>query len=170
MSCHYLRYPRTTQEARYSCDEDHKPYVRAKRRRRNLPNAYDDKPRCYQKTWKEKGKRKTQYSGKKRLHKVELFFERREDMRGTLSMLRKKNISYSIKYVQQIVPCERIIEKGIVIVHKMITVPHYTNGVLTSYTKYKKPFSKLVTLDKPIVRKYNRRTITQYKLVYWIYE
>lgn len=40
MSAAWLKYPKTAQESRYNSDEDHAPFVRAKRRK--LPTAYDD--------------------------------------------------------------------------------------------------------------------------------
>ena len=41
----YLRHPKTRQEMAYSLDPDHAKHVRAKRRFRNLPDAWDDMPR-----------------------------------------------------------------------------------------------------------------------------
>jgi hypothetical protein len=37
--------PKTRQEMAASLDEDHAPFVRVKRRFRNLPDYYDDIPR-----------------------------------------------------------------------------------------------------------------------------
>lgn len=55
----YLRHPRTTRERRYNQDK-HDLLIRAKRRNKRLPNAYDDYFPCHQKGWKAKG-RKNQY-------------------------------------------------------------------------------------------------------------
>ena len=41
----YFRNPKTRQEQAISVDPDHREYVRAKRYFRNLPDAWDDKPR-----------------------------------------------------------------------------------------------------------------------------
>jgi hypothetical protein len=38
-----FRHPRTLQEMRANDDPEAYPYVRAKRRAKNLPNAWDDK-------------------------------------------------------------------------------------------------------------------------------
>lgn len=56
---HWLRYPRTTQELRANQDRND-PLIR--RRRRNLPTAYDDQIPRTQKSWKKT--RKTQYREK----------------------------------------------------------------------------------------------------------
>jgi hypothetical protein len=72
--------PHTTQELRYSCkldrdneDSDHSKYIRGKRRRKTLPNSYDDK-RCgswdLRKSWKEK--RGKQYYGRKQLKEFKI--------------------------------------------------------------------------------------------------
>lgn len=50
----FLRHPRTTQERRFNCDEDHKKLTRG--RRRNLPSAWDDLWIRDKKSWKEKRK------------------------------------------------------------------------------------------------------------------
>ena len=39
--------PRTRQESAYSLDEDHAPYIRAKRRKVNLPTVYDDRQQTH---------------------------------------------------------------------------------------------------------------------------
>jgi hypothetical protein len=75
--------PQTTQELRYSCqldreneDSDHYKYTRGKRRKKTLPNSYDDK-RCsswdLRKSWKEK--RKKQYYGRCKLNKYQFVTE-----------------------------------------------------------------------------------------------
>lgn len=58
----YYRRPKTTQEAKYSCDEDHKQYIRGKRSYKNLPNSYDDLQNTAKsdKSWKRKSKAKHQ--------------------------------------------------------------------------------------------------------------
>lgn len=58
----WYKTPRTTQEARWS--EAHIEYVRGKRHRRYLPNAWDDYPRSdrlIKRSWK-KNKKKKQWS------------------------------------------------------------------------------------------------------------
>lgn len=57
----YLRKIKTTQEKRYSCDPEHKPYIRGKRTCRNLPEAWDDIPVSLylnKRSWKRIKKRK----------------------------------------------------------------------------------------------------------------
>ena len=72
--------PQTTQELRYSCqldreneDSDHYKYTRGKRRKKTLPNSWDDK-RCgswdLRKSWKEK--RGKQYYGRKQLQEFKI--------------------------------------------------------------------------------------------------
>lgn len=55
----YMRRPRTTQEKRWS--ESHKEYIRSKRNKRNLADAWDDKCRSDIDNRSWKGSRKTQY-------------------------------------------------------------------------------------------------------------
>ena len=58
----YFRRMRTTQELRYLCDEDHYKYSR--KRRKNLPNSWDD---LYRKDYDDKSwkrHRRTQYKVK----------------------------------------------------------------------------------------------------------
>lgn len=54
----WLRYPKTTQELRANQDRND-PYVR--RKRRNIPTAWDDQFVRKQKSWKYLSKRKKQY-------------------------------------------------------------------------------------------------------------
>lgn len=42
MKC--LRHPKTTQELRENTAPENKKFIRGKRRKRNLPNAWDDIP------------------------------------------------------------------------------------------------------------------------------
>jgi hypothetical protein len=50
---------KTTQERKYSCDPEHKPYIRGKRSFRNLPEAWDDIPAFpIKRSWKRTKKRK----------------------------------------------------------------------------------------------------------------
>lgn len=60
----FCRHPRTTQESRMSIRD--KKYVRAKRRKSNLPNAWDDNFVRREKSWKSRTKRKHQYRDKPR--------------------------------------------------------------------------------------------------------
>ena len=58
----YLRHPKTTQEARENSAPENKNFVRGKRTKRNLPNAWDDIPInniCKRSSWKKL--RKKQY-------------------------------------------------------------------------------------------------------------
>jgi len=84
---HYYRSPKTTQERRDSCDDEHKDLVRPSRNRSNLPTSWDDINVHHNKTWKDK--RKQQYNiggrGKKRKtivigyrnhYRVEDFFDK----------------------------------------------------------------------------------------------
>ena len=58
----YYRQMKTTQEIRWSIP--HKEYIRGKRSKRYLPDAWDDKPRQYgSKSWKDCTKRKQQFKG-----------------------------------------------------------------------------------------------------------
>lgn len=54
----YLRYPKTTQERRYA--EAHKGYIRGRRSKCNLPNAWDDiyRSNVSNKSWKNQKKKK----------------------------------------------------------------------------------------------------------------
>jgi len=52
----YYKRPHTMPERRNNCDAEHKPFVRGKRR--HLPDPWDDKPMCKEKTWKARTKAK----------------------------------------------------------------------------------------------------------------
>jgi len=71
----WYRSMRTTNEARANDKwydyEERNTFCRAKRNKRNLPNAYDDYRSCHQKTWKVK--RETQYRTGKRGKRHEVF-------------------------------------------------------------------------------------------------
>ena len=57
----YYRNIKTTQERKYACDPEHKPYIRGKRNFRNLPESWDDIPvsrYSIKKSWKRTKKRK----------------------------------------------------------------------------------------------------------------
>lgn len=57
------KHPRTRQELAYSMDEDHAPYVRAKRGKKYLPTSYDDRPKSScKKNRKKKEKRGKRHS------------------------------------------------------------------------------------------------------------
>lgn len=52
----YLRNPKTTQEARENSAPENKKFIRGKRTKRNLPNAWDDIPIngiCKRSSWKK---------------------------------------------------------------------------------------------------------------------
>lgn len=65
----WYRHPRTTQEARANQSQ----YVRAKRRKNNLPHTYDDIPVQTTNCWKDK--RKTQYRVDRRGKKRQIYIE-----------------------------------------------------------------------------------------------
>ena len=48
----YFRHPKTTNERRASFEAADGVKIRAKRRGRNLPNDWDDKPARRQRSWK----------------------------------------------------------------------------------------------------------------------
>lgn len=53
----YYRNFRTLQERRRACDEEHKPYIRGKRRRRSLPEPWGTEiPIAYVRSWKNRRK------------------------------------------------------------------------------------------------------------------
>jgi len=53
----YYRRIRTFQEMRYTADPEHKPYIRGKRSRSSLPDAWDDFRVRRQKSWKARDKK-----------------------------------------------------------------------------------------------------------------
>lgn len=55
----WYRLPRTTAEFRDMVDPENAPYIR--RRRKQLPTAYDDIPKCVQRSWKEQSKKRHQW-------------------------------------------------------------------------------------------------------------
>lgn len=55
----FYRYPKTTQEHRMMADPEVGTYIR--KRRKLIPTAYDDIPRCQQRCWKEQGKKVKQW-------------------------------------------------------------------------------------------------------------
>lgn len=62
-SKHYcgLRHMKTTNERRQNCAPELKEFVRAKRNKGNLPNAWDDIFRPYSKCWKDCTKKRKQW-------------------------------------------------------------------------------------------------------------
>ena len=57
----------TTQERRYACDIEHKPFIRG--RRRHLPDAWcAERPICKEKTWKARTKAKQQWQVNIQIH------------------------------------------------------------------------------------------------------
>jgi len=56
-----FKRPKTTQERKYACSPEHKPYVRGKRRLPYLPEAWDDiyaSNKYNKRSWKKIKKRK----------------------------------------------------------------------------------------------------------------
>lgn len=50
---------KTTQEKKYACDSEHKPYIRGRRSFSNLPDAWDEIPTSsIKRSWKRTKKRK----------------------------------------------------------------------------------------------------------------
>lgn len=111
----WMRNPKTTQEARYSQDEDHKNFVRSKRNKKNLPNSYDDIIINSEKNWKSKRRKKF---NDKPLKQFEYTFDSWFDMYKLLIYLEDhgirhkhfENSKYETTYID--VP-ERVIEKPI---------------------------------------------------------
>lgn len=64
----YCRSIQTTQELRWASNSENKPYVRGKRSRSSLPNAFDDLTFDREKTWKARSKRKRQWLLKYKNH------------------------------------------------------------------------------------------------------
>lgn len=62
------RLPRTTQERRVTGKRN--KWGRARRNARNLPDSYDDRPTCVQKTWKVKRKKQYHENGRGQEHKI----------------------------------------------------------------------------------------------------
>lgn len=57
----FYRNIKTTQERKFCCDPEHKPYIRGKRSMKNLPEAWDDiwnSKELIKKSWKRTKKRK----------------------------------------------------------------------------------------------------------------
>lgn len=59
---HFLRHMKTTNELRANSIPEYKEYIRAKRKKGNLPTVYDDIPICRQRSWKEKTKERHQWA------------------------------------------------------------------------------------------------------------
>lgn len=55
----WYRFPRTTAEFRDMAAPENEPYIR--RRRKQLPTAWDDIPKCIQRSWKEQSKKRKQW-------------------------------------------------------------------------------------------------------------
>jgi hypothetical protein len=85
------RRPRTTQERRYNCDEDHTDFVRGKRR--NIPNSWDDMPsRPHKKSKRQKGR------GKKR----SIVFDYYSYYEWNItSELNRQDIPYRLEYLNK---------------------------------------------------------------------
>lgn len=97
-------------QQRYTIDEDlgigYNLY-RGRRSKKNIPNAWDDAPRCIQKTWKEKRKNKYYAVGDKGKkysvnvnnivdrYKLEYYFEQNDIIYKVILMERKHKYYYS---------------------------------------------------------------------------
>lgn len=91
----YYRGVKTTNERRAWYNEDCKGLVRGRRNPRNLPNAYDDYPISYERSWKRK--RKTQYRCGPKRKKFEAYFQFSQDYyayRNFTDYLDKHDIYY----------------------------------------------------------------------------
>jgi hypothetical protein len=100
------RRPRTTQERRYNCDEDHADFVRGKRR--NIPNAWDDLPsRPHKKSRRKKGR------GKKRSIVFDYYLYHEWDITSELD---RQDIPYRLEYLNKnetrIIPKYRTVYTG----------------------------------------------------------
>lgn len=94
------RSPRTTQERRLACSEEHKPYVRAKRGKRGLPNSYDDVGvGKKEKNWKVR--RKHQYRIGKRGQKHEIFLPSSVYEWYITQYLEQQDIPYEIHDIRE---------------------------------------------------------------------
>lgn len=114
----WYRSPRTTQERRANGRRtDNIPFVRAKRNAANLINAWDDRPHCVQKTWKEK--RLTKYRVGKRGQKHELFFPSNEYGCWALTWTLEEyfedhDIPFNIETIREVCHRQREIKRWVV--------------------------------------------------------
>tara|TARA_R110000824_G_scaffold280251_2_gene468389 strand:+ start:367 stop:891 length:525 start_codon:yes stop_codon:yes gene_type:complete len=160
----YYRNPKTTQEARASLGC---PYVRAKRNKRNLPNAYDDidisKPR---KSWKSK--RKTQYYLNQRGQKHEITFDLRRDYWKLYDYLDENNIPFCIKYLCETKTVYHRIYERKILRHELRYNREWMNGKWQNNEKH--PIGYYPVYENVFTEKYQpykwRRTIG-YRITWW---
>lgn len=55
----WYRFPSTTPELRDMANPENEPFIR--KRRKQIPTAYDDIPKCCQRSWKEQSKKRHQW-------------------------------------------------------------------------------------------------------------
>lgn len=92
----FYRGPHTQNEKKVW--DEHKLYVRAKRRPANLPSTYDDIRCCIQKTWKVK--RQKQYRNESRGKRYEIYLSTHCCERYLADFFEEQNIPYQITYIK----------------------------------------------------------------------
>lgn len=110
------KHPRTRQELAYSMDEDHAPYVRAKRGYKTLPTSWEDKPKSSCK----KQRKKKEKRGKKRsievLDKESISFWRQKY--NFTSYCEKHDIPYRVEELNESYYVDRKVTKRVSLGHK----------------------------------------------------
>lgn len=84
---YYYRKPKTTQERKIACDDEHRPYIRGKRTARSLPNAWDDRPKSQinPKSWKKITKNKHQSKVESRGKKHSIYLPENKNLTSSSS-------------------------------------------------------------------------------------
>lgn len=107
---HWLKSPKTSSEKRANQGKNRNRYVRAKRRVKNLPDMWDDRPCTYQRTWKVKRNKQYYCDGRGQKHTIECddryeawWLRRRCEEKGipcTVDIVRKKELRTRPVYIK----------------------------------------------------------------------
>ena len=149
----WCRHQRTTQEKRFSVDEDHAPYVRAKRNKANLPDAWNDDWKIRTRSWKDK--RRTQYreAGEKAVkHTLTLPANEWWDFYDWVQYLEEYDIPHRVTKKREKYTVTRI----------------KTHDIRWEWDKTGTYFNRReIPLDKPIVKVYNCYRVIERTVVWW---
>ena len=167
----YCSHVKTTQEKRYSEDEDHRQFVRAKRNKHNLPDAWEDKPVIKTKSWKDSRKKQYHIDGRGRKHRFVLFGRDYVKEYKFTNYMEKHNIPHRVENILKTVTKTRYVyTKTKLIGHCPRYQRKYQDGQwVTDYNHQVgySPIYKTITLAEPIKEEYKTTVVVKTVLVWW---
>lgn len=134
----YYRKPKSTQERRVACSEEHKPYIRGKRSFCNLPNAWNDRPKSQinPKSWKKLTKSKYQSQVEKRGKQKSIYLPEDKDFRIHWQFSARMKVYNFKEYCKKhSIPC-KVVER------KKSRVSYYDERIFVPNGKMKHYYSE----------------------------